>query len=266
MRALVTSISIILKNRYLIGVWVWKELRGKYVGSAGGWLWAVLLPLAMMGTYFFVFSIFLRVRVPYAPGISGYFMYLMSALLPWTAIAETLGRSTNIFFEQAGLVQKVAFPLEVLPAYITVAALFQPLVGMTLFVGITAVIKGLNVACLALCPVVLVFQFIFTLGFAYILSALSVFLRDIAQGVPVFLQIWFFASPILYPESVAPDTLQWINKVNPLALLSDVYHGIFLRDEIMLVSLILFALWAVVIFSVGVLIFTHLKDSVSDLV
>ena len=266
MRTIVTSLQTIFRNRYLIGVWVWKELRGKYVGSAGGWLWAVLLPLAMMGTYFFVFSIFLRVRVPYAPGISGYFMYLMSALLPWTAMVESLGRSTNIFFEQAGLVQKVAFPLEVLPVYISVASLFQMLIGMALFSVITGVIKGLNIACLAVTPLILVLQFLFTIGLAFIISTLSVFLRDIAQGIPVFLQIWFFGSPILYPESVAPESLQWINKVNPLALMADVYHGIFLRDEIMLTSLLLFAAWALAVFSVGVIIFSHLKDSVSDLV
>ena len=224
----ISTIKTIFSNRYLIGVWVWKDLRGRYVGSAGGWLWAALFPLATMGTYFFIFSFFLKVRVPYAPGATGYFMFLMSALIPWGATTEALSRSTMIFFEQAPLVQKVAFPLEVLPVYISLAALLQPLIGLAIFGVMVAIIKGVSLGCILVLPLVLFIQIVFTMGLAFTLSSVSVFLRDFVQAVPVILQIWFFASPILYPESMVPDGLKWLLTINPLAALASIYHGLFL--------------------------------------
>ena len=168
----VGCLKTIYGNRYLVSVWVWRELRSKYQGSAGGWLWAVLFPVAMMGTYFFIFSFFLKIRVPYAPGAAGYFLFLMSALLPWGATAEAITRATTIFIEQAPLVQKVAFPLEVLPTFITFAAFFQPLIGLAIFAVIAGFVKGLNFGCVLALPLVLAIQFIFTLGIVFFLSAL----------------------------------------------------------------------------------------------
>ncbi len=256
----------ILTGRYLIGVWVWKDLRSRYVGSAGGWLWAAVFPAAMMATYFFIFSFFLKVRVPYAPGATGYFLFLMSGLLPWGAMSEGLARSTTVFVDQSVLVQKVAFPLEILPAYITIASLFQPLVGLAIFAVLAAFIKGLAIGCVLLIPVVVALQFVFTMGLAFLLSGLAVFIRDIAQGVQVFLQIWFFASPILYPSSMIPEALKWSLYFNPLAMLTQLYQGLFLRDRISVYDLVGFFVWTVIVFCAGTALFGRLKDSISDLV
>lgn len=245
---------------------MWRDLRLKYAGSAGGWFWALVFPAAMMGTYFFIFSFFLKIQVPYAPGPTGYFLYLMSALIPWGATAEALTRSTTIFFEQSSLVQKVAFPLDVLPVYIALVALFQALVGMVLFTVVAAFIKGLSLVCVLLIPFVILIQFIFTLGLTLAFSAVSVFVRDMVQGVPVFLQIWFFASPILYPETMIPDGLKWLISVNPLSLLAVIYHGLFLQDKVMGWQIGLFCVWALGLWWIGAAVFYFLKDSISDLV
>ena len=266
MSSSISTLKTIINNRYLIGVWVWKDLRGRYIGSAGGWLWAALFPLAIMGTYFFIFSFFLKVRVPYAPGAAGYFMFLMSALLPWGVTMEALSRSTMIFFEQAPLVQKVAFPLEVLPVYISLAALLQPLIGLAIFGVLVAIIKGLSFGCVLVIPFILFVQLIFTMGLAFSLSVVSVFLRDFVQAVPVILQIWFFASPILYPESMVPDGLKWLLTINPLASLASIYHGLFLLNEIMVWQICIFSVWALALWWLGTAVFALLKDSVSDLV
>jgi lipopolysaccharide transport system permease protein len=266
MPSFLDSFKTIVHNRYLVGIWVWKDLYGRYVGSAGGWLWALLFPAAMMATYFFIFSFFLRIRVPYAPGATGYFIFLMSALLPWGATAEALGRSTTVFREQAVLVQKVAFPLEVLPAYIIVVAFFQPAIGMILFTAAVALIKGISLAALLFLPAVMVVQFFFNLGLVLALSAVSVLFRDLTQGIGVLLQIWFFASPILYPVSMVPDTLQWFTRINPLAMLALIYQSLFLQGRVLVQEFFLFSLWALVLWWLGSMVFNRLRHVIPDLV
>jgi lipopolysaccharide transport system permease protein len=266
MPSFLTSFKTIIHNRYLVGVWVWKDLHGRYVGSAGGWLWALIFPAAMMATYFFIFSFFLKIRVPYAPGPTGYFVFLMSALLPWGATAEALSRSTTVFREQAILVQKVAFPLEVLPAYIIVVAFFQPLIGMLLFTVAVSLIKGISVTVVVFLPVVIVVQVFFNLGLVLGLSAIAVLFRDLTQGIGVLLQIWFFASPILYPISMVPDALQWFTLVNPLAMLALIYQNLFLQGQLLIRELVMFSIWALCLWWLGSTVFNRLRHVMPDLV
>jgi lipopolysaccharide transport system permease protein len=163
-------------------------------------------------------------------------------------------------------VQKVAFPLEVLPAYVVVVAFFQPAIGMILFMTAVSLIKGVSLTAILFLPVVMVVQFFFNLGLVLGLSAVSVLFRDLTQGIGVFLQIWFFASPILYPVSMVPDALQWFTRVNPLAMLALIYQTLFLQGQILVQEFGVFSLWTLALWWLGSMAFNRLRHVIPDLV
>jgi len=208
-----------------------RELRSKYKRSVLGWAWSMLNPLATMAIYTFVFGVIMQAKPPPGDpsGLDLYGFYLLAALLPWNFFAAVTGSSMGTLVGNAGLVKKVWFPREVL----LFASSASWLVSMAIEIGVFCVallIVGNMV--LPWLPVVLVLMLLLTLfatGLALILSAVNVYFRDTAHLWGILSQIWFFATPIVYPATLVEDRLSpalvRIYEANPMAVFASAFRA-----------------------------------------
>lgn len=183
------------RHRALIINFVKRDLLVRYKGSVMGIFWSVAHPFIMLLLYTLVFSGILRVQVGPAEGTRIFALYLFCGMLPWNAFQDGMSRSTEVIFQHANLIKRTIFPSEILPAYIVLSCLVNELIGLTILLGaalLTAHGLGLSVLLL---PVILLLQVAFTLGLAWIVAAINVFLRDVGQLLGMILTLWLFLTP-----------------------------------------------------------------------
>lgn len=214
------------RHRDLLWSWTVRDLQVRYQGSFLGNAWAVLHPLATLAVYVFVFSVILNLRFG-PPGHGGFALFLMAGLLPWLAFAETVQRATTVITGNANLVKKVVFPLEVLPASLVASSLVNLVIGLAILLVAVAFTVGLGPA-LAWLPAIGLVQVMFTLGIAWGLASLGVFVRDLAMGIGLLLNILLYLSPILYPAAMVPVAWRWVFDYNPIAFWVEAYRGAIL--------------------------------------
>jgi len=215
------------RHRSLIRSMVRRDIMGRYSGSYGGLFWTVIHPLLMMVTYAFVFGVVLRTRFgDNQPG--NFALYFMAGMLPWLAFSEAVGRAPTVVYEHSNFVKKLLFPVEILPVNLVFAGLFSEIFGILIFGG-ALLYYGRDLAITALyLPLILVPQLLFTLGLSWFLAALGVLFRDLGQLIGFILTVWFFTTPICYPENQLPQQYAWLFEKNPMFVLVDSYRAVLL--------------------------------------
>ncbi len=205
-----------------------RELLARYKGSALGLVWAVLTPVVMIAIFTFIFAGIFGARFGASDSHWDYALYLFCGLLPWSMFQESLQQSANTIVTHANLVKKVVFPLETLPAAQAFSALANQLFAtIALLIAAIAIRHQLNLTTLWL-PVLLIPQLLLTLGAAWLVASLGVFLRDIAQGITLLLMAWMYLTPIIYPESIVPARFRLFINLNPFTHLVRSYRRILL--------------------------------------
>ena len=219
-------------NWDLLWQMVVSDLRGRYVGSSLGLFWSVIHPLVMILIFTIVFSRVMGARLPGASDTYAYGIYLCAGLLPWIAFQDLVARTTTIFLDNANLVRKVAFPKSVLYGFAVVSGGVNAGLAIGAFMVVLLVTGHfLHVTFLLWLPFVAL-QLTFGLGIGIIASVLHVFLRDTSQLVTVLLQVWFWATPIVYVDTILPEWLQRLERLNPLFLFSATHRMIVLDGQI----------------------------------
>lgn len=255
--------------RALIATLVLRELRARYRGSLLGFLWSFLNPLLLMLVYVLVFSVYMR-----AP-MEKYAVFLFSGLLPWLWFSSSLGHATGVIVGSGPLVKRILFPAEILPLVSVLANLANMLLSLPLlflFLFLFGIRPG---AALLFLPLLVGLQLLLTVGLALPLAALNVHLRDVEQILSNFLVLLFFLSPILYPVSTVPLTLQVADLVtlplrplyflNPVAGLVQSYQNIFFFDrQPHWIHLGMVAVFAALALWTGYRVFDHLRDSLAE--
>lgn len=206
-----------------------REFQARYRNSLFGAAWTVLNPLAMILIYTLVFSQVMRARLPGVDSSFAYSIFLMAGLLPWGLFTETLSRYQSMFLENANLIKKVSFPKSCLP----IIGLLNALVNFSIIFGLFILfllVSGnwTGVVTLAFIPLLLL-QIFFTVGLGMLLGILNVFFRDVGQFFPIFLQFWFWLSPIIYAIDIVPSDFRAPLLLNPLLPLFVGYQDIFVR-------------------------------------
>ena len=230
------AVASVIASRELLWNLTLRELRTKYRRSILGWTWSMLNPLATVAIYSFVFGVVFNAQAPTGAnsGITGFAWFLLAALLPWNFFALVNNLGLSAISANAGLVRRVAFPREVL----VFANVLHAATQFSIEIGLLCVIfLILGSPILPWLPIVVltgVLVAMFGAGFALALSALAVYFRDLAYLWGIVIQVWFFATPVVYPASLiekeAPDWLATILKGNPMKLAVSVfrdclYHG-----------------------------------------
>lgn len=242
--------------RELLKTNIKKEIRGKYKGSWLGILWTFLNPLLMLAVYAFVFPYILRVDV------DNYTIFMIVALIPWNFFTTAVQNGTGCVVINGHILKKVYFPREIIPISITTSQLVNFLITciiMAVFILCSGV--GFSIHALMF-PLLVLIQYILTLGITFILSAITVFVRDVSHFVSVILMLGFYATPIVYLGSMLPEKFQIFLKLNPMAQLVEAYRSILYYHQ--LPDMKMLAIWgiaSVVILVVGYMIFKKLEKS-----
>ena len=208
-----------------------RDFQVRYQNSMLGAAWTVLNPLAMIIVYTVIFSQIMRARLPGIDSTFAYSIYLCAGILTWGLFAEIVSRAQNVFIEQANLLKKLSFPRLCLPITVVASAglNFAIIFGIfTAFLVLAGYFPGW--AYLALIPV-LALQLAFAIGLGMVLGVLNVFFRDVGQLFTVVLQFWFWLTPIVYPLSILPESLQAAMAYNPMARLVAAYQTILVTGS-----------------------------------
>lgn len=206
--------------RELLKTNVKKEIRGKYKGSWLGVLWTFLNPLLQLLVYSFVFPYILRVNVEH------YTIFMMVALVPWTYFTTAIQNGAYGVVNESGIIKKVYFPREIIPISIVISSLVNFLITC-IIVFLFILISGVGFTpYVLLFPLIVLIQTIFTLGFTFILSAITVYVQDIGHFVSIVLMLAFYATPIVYNGELLPAKFQWIIKLNPMAQVINAYRDV----------------------------------------
>jgi lipopolysaccharide transport system permease protein len=230
-RAFTYPLLTIWRNRGLIRTMVRRDVLGRYRGSFAGVFWTVINPLLLMLTYFFVFGIVLRARFGADQSRSSFALYYLAGMLPWLAFSEAAGRSAGVLLEHRNFIKKLVFAVETLPVNLVVSGLVSEFFAILLFCGFLLVARGAVPLSMVWLPALLIPQILFTAGVSWFLAALGVFLRDLGQFIGFLLTLWFFLTPICYPEASLPAEFLPVFSKNPIYVLVRGYRAIFLENR-----------------------------------
>ena len=209
------------RNRQLVMQMTRREVIGRYKGSALGLTWSFFNPVFMLMVYTFVFSVVFKARW----GVGGedsktlFAIVLFVGMMVHGLFAEVVNRSPSLILTNANYVKKVVFPLEVLPVISMAAALFHSLISLSVLLVAFILFNGYLHWTVIFTPLVLLPFVIFTLGLAWMLASIGVFLRDVGQVIGMVTTVMLFLSPVFYPLSAVPEKYIPFIMVNPLTFI-----------------------------------------------
>lgn len=242
-----------------------REYQSKYLNSMLGAAWTVINPLAMIIVYTVIFSQVMHSKLPGVQNNFAYSIYLCAGILTWGFFSEIVSRAQNVFIEHANLLKKLSFPRLCLPVVVVLNAglNFSIIFSLfTVFLVVTGNFPGW--VWFALFPVLLI-QVAFAIGLGITLGVLNVFFRDIGQFFSLFMQFWFWFTPIVYPESILPDRVKYFMVLNPMAPLIQAYQQILVSAQWPAwSSLVPVALIALVLCAFGIRIFRKCAGEMVD--
>lgn len=260
---LTESLGELVRYRDLLWSWVIREIKIRYKQSLLGAAWAVLQPLALMLMFTLVFSVLVNIETGEVP----YPLFSYTAVLPWTLLHTSISFATSSLLSNMNLVTKTYFPREVLPLGSVGAALLDFLVASTVFAGLMFYYRlPLTIEAIWM-PLLLAVQLALILGVALITSSLSVMYRDIRFLVPLGLQLWFYATPVIYPLSLVPDRFRLLYMLNPMAGLIDSYRAVLLHGQPPDFTYLAMATSvALIVLAAGYALFKKLEPSFADVI
>lgn len=215
---------------FIIGS-VKREFQSKYRNSLLGAAWTIINPLAMIVVYTVIFSQIMKARLPGVDSTYAYSIYLCAGVLTWGLFAEIVGRAQNTFLESANLLKKLSFPRLCLPVTVVANAGLNFAIIFGLFSGFLVLSGNFpGWPFLGLLPVLAILV-TFAIGLGITLGVLNVFFRDVGQFFGIFLQFWFWLTPIVYAVSIIPEQLQSLMRLNPMARLIEACQVILVNGH-----------------------------------
>lgn len=258
--------------RDLVALWHYRDLlytlsehrvKVRYKQSVLGIAWALLQPLSLMLIYTLVFSIVAKVPT----GDKPYPVTAYTGLLLWTLFSTAITNSTNGLVSHAHLVTKVYFPREILPLTYVAAAFFDFAVASTVLAGLMIYYQvPLQPGILYAVPVVLILL-CFVTSMSLIFSAIQVRFRDIGVAMPLLLQLWMFASPVVYPLNAVPERFRTLYSLNPMVGIVDSFRQAVLNGAAPNFKVLgLSALISLLLLPISYIYFKHVEATVADVI
>ena len=248
--------------RELLYFFTWRDVKLRYKQTGLGIAWAIIQPLFLM----VVFSLFFGglAKIP-SDGIP-YPLFSLAALLPWTLFAEGMTRSTISMVSNAGIMTKVYFPRLIMP----VASIMSPLVDFCVAFGILILMMAyygfvptINIIFL---PLLVIFAMMTSLAVGLWLSALNVKYRDFQYTVPFLIQIWMFASPVVYPASMVPEQFRFLYALNPMTGVIEGFRWALLGTNPPTTMIFISFVVVIVLLVSGVFYFRRMEQYFADIV
>lgn len=249
------NIKEVFSYREMINAFIRRDLRGRYKGSVLGFLWTFINPLLQLCVYSVVFSLVLRVDRP------KYYLFLFVALIPWIFFSSSVQGGSACIIAYKDMVKKIYFPREVLPIatvttnFVNMLFCFIVIFGVVIFSG-----TPLNfLALLCLIPVFLV-EYILALGMAFLVSALTVYLRDLEHILGIVLMAWQYLTPVLYDYEMVPEQFRTVFSLNPMTPIISAYRDILYYSKVPNLTTLISALaMGLAVLIIGWIAFSKLK-------
>ncbi|MBR1416219.1 MAG: ABC transporter permease [Bacilli bacterium] len=213
--------------RELLKTNVRKDIRGKYKASFLGVLWSFVNPLLQVLVYAIVFPYIMKVQT------DNYLIFLICGIIPWTWFTYSISNGTTSITNNANLIKKVYFPRVILPISVVTSGLVNFLISCFIIL-IFVLLGGVGLSWhLVFLPFIALIQYIITLAFTLLLSAINVYIKDVEYIIAFLINMLFYATPILYSTEIFHGSwLVWIFKLNPLAHLISAYRDIFYVHQV----------------------------------
>ena len=207
--------------RQMIFSLVKRDLRGRYKGSVFGFLWTFLNPLLQLVVYTFVFSFLLKSE------IENYYLFLFVALIPWLFFSTAITGGSGSVLHQSGMVTKIYFPREVLPiSHVTSAFINMLYSFIVVFIVIIIARVPVSPVSLLYLPIVMIVEYFLALGITMLVSAITVYFRDLEFILSIFMMAWQYLTPVMYSVDIVPENLMKIFMLNPMTPITIAYRDI----------------------------------------
>jgi lipopolysaccharide transport system permease protein len=261
----IAAFAVPARWRWLLWSFTRREIATRYAGSVWGIGWTLAHPLIQLALYAFVFTQVFRVGVPAGYENASYVSFVAVALWPWVMFTEAIQRATSSLQTNSGLIERVAFPRQLL-VYSTVLSSF--IVHSAGFVAVLVVLRvagePVRLAGLPSALVLIAIYLLLAAGLGAILAAMQVMLRDVEHGIGSLLLFLFYATPILYPSALVPASLRAWLWVNPFAQLSERLREVLLTGGGLHATDAVLALAAFLVLVAGVAFFERLAPHFED--
>ena len=243
---MIRMIKNLYSYREFLKTSVLKEFRGKYKKSFLGVIWSFINPLLQLLIYSLVFSFIMRSNVEH------YTVFLVVALIPWTFFSTTINQGVGCIVQNEGIIKKVYFPREILPVSVVTSNLLNFCISCLIILG-ALLISGIGISWhIVFLPIVVLIQYIFTLGIVLFVSSITVYIRDLEYFINVLIMLWFYLNPIVYSVDIIPDKYLPIFNLNPMLHILNGYRDILYYQHVPnLVNLLILAMASLVIFIAG---------------
>ena len=247
------------KYRELLKTNVKKEIRGKYKNSFLGVLWSFLNPLLQIAVYAIVFPLILRNTQ------ENYVIFLCCGLIPWTFFSNAITRSAFTMVENGNILKKVYFPREILPISVVTSEGVNFLIS-TIIILVFVLFSGLGITKYILFyPLIFIAQYLLLIAISFVVSSICVYIRDLQHFIGVFLQLLFYATPIVYAPDSIPESFKWILNLNPMTYIINGYRDVFYNQTMPDIKAILILICVfIVAIVIGYLIFNKLQKGFAE--
>jgi ABC-type polysaccharide/polyol phosphate export permease len=266
--AVAEALKGLYERRWLAAYFVQRQLAQTTKGSFLGFAWLFLTPLFMIILYTLVFSEIIGLRFQETDSVTNFGLYLYCGLIPFLALSDSLNKSVASIRGNSTLVQKVVFPLEILPMSTAVTAFVSQFFGLAGLIVLVAALERELHWTMGLLPLIMIPQLLFLLGLAYLVALIGTYLPDVKETLSAVARAMFFITPIIWPEELARDRgLGFLIDYNPLAFIVGAYRDFVLEGAIPDASSLLnFTLLSGALLVLGFLLFVWRKREFADLV
>src|SRR5215467_7418966 len=257
----------LIANRNLLKNLILRDLKHRYVGSMGGFLWSVIHPIVLLISYTFVFGVVLRAKLGIETGTTNFAIFLICGYLPWMLFTDTLMRNCSVIPDNAPLITKTVIPAEVLTISLTISNLINHLIALAIFLIVLIGFFSISVS-VAWVFLYMLLLLLFAQGLGWIVATLQVFLRDTIQALQIILTLWLWFTPIFYSMNMmdhAPKAVRVLAQMNPMAIIVTGYRNSLLDvaqpSRIAIGALMLVS---VAVFVAGAFLFRRAKPGFAD--
>ncbi len=251
----------LVRYRELLYFLIWRDVKVRYKQTVLGAAWAMLQPALSMAIFSVIFGRLAKIPSNGHP----YPIFVYAGLLPWIFFSNSVAQSGVSLVNNANMLSKIYFPRFFLPTASIGACLVDFALSFVIYIGVMLWYMYLPGRSIILMPLLILLTIMTSLGVGYILASLTVTYRDFRFVIPFMLQVWMYASPVVYSITLLPERYRWLMALNPMSGIIGAFRSTLLNEEINWSSLTVSGLVALVIFVFGLFNFRRTERRFADI-
>lgn len=246
--------------RELLYFLTWRDVKIRYKQTVVGVLWVILQPLITMILFSILFGRFVRIdtgNIPYA-------LFSFCGLVIWTYMQTTVNNSSNSLISNTNLITKIFFPRLIIPISAAGAGLIDLFINMIVLAIIMIFYRAGFHLKMFIAPLFLIQAVLLSVAVGILLSALNARFRDVKQILPFALQLWMFASPVLYPLTLFPEKWRWTLALNPLTGVLEGFRAALFGNEFDFFAIGCSLVITVLLLFISIIVFQRMESDFAD--